>query len=113
MPLTWQNNDLLTRPQRVQISTSELLPLAWDMTDLLQLGESITSPVVTVTQVNPKPIIDVPTAVSGAAEVNANIVRQRIDGAPLTRGTLYEIVVTYTAATGKDISVITMLECVA
>jgi len=112
--IQWHNNDLLTNPQRVQMSRSETLPLGWDMTAILDEGDDITSPVITVTKVKPGPIIDVTDdAVSGAAFVDQNIVTQTIDGAALTRGHLYEILVTFEAATGKNISVMTMLECLA
>lgn len=115
MPIKqWHNNDLLTDPQRLQMARGESFPVSWNMTAILDEDDTVTAPVVTVTRIEPRPIVDVSAdVVSGSASVEGAIVIQTIAGDDLVRGALYEIVVTFTANVGKTVSVMTMLECIA
>lgn len=112
MPVnSWQDNDLLTNPQAIQVATTETVPYAWDFSALLDLDDVVATPTIIVRKISPRPIEDIANG-AVSVDVSGDYVVGTIDGSTLERDGLYQVIVTATLDTGKVLSVITMMECI-
>lgn len=115
MSHSWSNNELLTKPQEFDISTTESMPFSWDVSAFLGVGETPSLPEARVdrmiskdtgTLVTPDPVIGTPSIVG-------NVVIVTIDGTKLKQNELYRVVVSVNIGPNKRQACMTMLKCVA
>jgi hypothetical protein len=110
----WSQNDLLTKPQEFAISTTEEMQYSWDVSALLGVGETASTPVVRIDRMTSKDsgVTVTPDPVLSTSIVG-DIVIAKIDGSALRQDHLYRVVVTVDIEPDRKQSCMTMLKCVA
>lgn len=97
---------LAFRPSRAEIASTETVPLAFDMADLLAAGESVASPSVSLTNLITG--ASYASGLSGSASVSGTRILQSVTA--LVAGQRYRLVVTMTPAAGKTLSAELIIE---
>jgi len=111
----WQDNELLTTPQEFAIATTEKVAYSWDMSALLDIGETPATPSVRIDEMTSKTnsvTLTTPELVSDVF-ASGDVVVATIDGSLLEASELYRVIVTVNASPSKQISCMTMMKCVA
>jgi hypothetical protein len=97
-------NEILTVPPALDVATPETLPLAFDVSALLDGGDTVTSPAATLTDLMTG-AVTTPAATASGTDVLVSVTG-------LASGHAYRLVATFTAATGKVLSTAVDLSCV-
>ncbi len=93
---------LAFRPPRIEIATTETVPLDFDMADLLAAGETVQTP--TTALYNLGTGISSSGGLSGSPSVVGTKIRQTVTGTGLTAKQTYRLIVSMTPTAGKTLS---------
>lgn len=107
--MSWRTTDLSTSPATVQLATTDLLALAFDVTLDLDDGEDVVSATTRLLNLNTSATV----ALDELPDVADNTVTQLIDGSDLARGVDYELAWVFTISPTKVLTRTTVLQVVA
>lgn len=114
MSQSWSNNELLTKPQDFEISTTESMPFSWDVSAFLGETGTPSLPDARIDRMVSKDIgvLVTPDPVTGTPSIVGNVVIVTIDGSKLKQDELYRVMVSVNVGPDKRQSCMTMLKCV-
>ena len=85
---------IMVSPPATTMQTTEELPLGFDTSALLELGQSVTMPSATLTDLTESTTI----TLANRPSVNGNVITQIVDGSQLSGNHVYRLTVSFTAA---------------
>jgi hypothetical protein len=93
----WQTDQNTVQDGLQDFGLTEDRPIVVDLTKRLAVSEPITNPVATFTLLTLAgvPEVAVPSALSGTPTPTGNVVSQRVVGANLLIGRIYELIITF------------------
>jgi hypothetical protein len=100
-----------TVPKNIDIAITETFPYQADVTNYLAGGDTISSIVAILTLLSTGAVIT--TGWQGTVSTQGNIVQVPIIGSALQLGQSYQLAVTFTAATGKRLTILSQINVVA
>jgi hypothetical protein len=98
-------------PKNVDIAVTETFPYQVDTTNYLGSGDTITAIVAVLTLLSTGAIVT--SAWQGAISTAGNIIQVPINGPVLQLGQTYQLAVSFTASTGKRLTILSQLSLVA
>ena len=98
---------VFTIPRQIEILSAEVLPIEVDVTDLLDDGETPSTPVITLTDMTTGAAYA--SGLSGSPAFVGNVCGQTIT--TLVGGHSYRLLLTFLAAVGKTRACALLIEC--
>lgn len=100
-----------TVPKNIDIAITETFPYQVDVTNYLASGDSISSIVAVLTLLSTSSVVT--TSWQGTISTQGNIIQVPIIGSALQLNQSYQLAVTFTANTGKRLTILSQLNIVA
>jgi hypothetical protein len=100
-----------TVPKNIDMAITETYPYQVDVTNYLASGDTISSIVAILTLLSTSAVIT--TGWQGTVSTQGNIVQVPIIGSALQLNQSYQLAVTFTAATGKRLTILSQINVVA
>ena len=96
------------KPYGMSIASTEQFPVGLDATDILEEGQSVSTPSTVFTDVTNQPII---VDLTDPPSVEGDVVVKQIAGSTLTPGHIYQLAITFVADVNTTVTMIQSINC--